>query len=357
MPLTVLSIAFPFAPVGENGVGGAEQILSDLDRALVAEGHTSLIIACEGSQTEGKLFSFPIPRGEVPDNADRRQWVCQVQDTIEYALSEYRVDLIHMHGFDFHQYALPQGIPTLATLHLPLSWYPPSIWHNLQHRVQFQCVSETQRRSLPALSHVPVIENGVALPSFCGETPKRDFALVLGRVCPEKNAHAALEAGALAGTSVFIGGHVFPYAEHQRYFNEQVEPLLNCGAAGIQHRFLGPLAANRRWELLAQARCLLHPTLAPETSSLVAMEAMAAGTPVIAYPSGALPEIVEDGITGFLVESVEEMAVAIGKAHAISPEDCRAVARRRFLKERMVQDYFRLYRSLLKEHCAKLAYA
>ena len=338
-------------------MGGAEQILSDLDRALAAAGHTSLVVGCEGSQAAGRLFSFRASDRESIDDIGRRRCVCQVQRAIDRALTEYRVDLIHMHGFDFHEYTLPEGVPILVTLHLPPSWYPPAIWQTFQDRVQFQCVSEAQQHFLPVLSAVPVIENGVVLPPPRNATAPRNFALVLGRVCPEKNAHAALEAGTLAGTRVFIGGHVFPYSEHQRYFHEHIEPLLECGAAGIRHRFLGSLGPVRKQELLAQAKCLLHPTLAPETSSLVAMEAMAAGTPVIAYRSGALPEVVEDGVTGFLVNSVEEMAEAIRNVHVISPEACRAKAEQRFSRERMVQDYFRLYRSLLTRQRAKFAYA
>jgi glycosyltransferase involved in cell wall biosynthesis len=165
----------------------------------------------------------------------------------------------------------------------------------------------------------------------------------MGRICPEKNAHAALEAGTLAGTRVLLAGQVFPYGEHRQYFNEKIEPLLQGG-----HTFLGPVSAEAKHDLLARAKCLLHPTLAPETSSLAAMEAMAAGTPVIAYRSGALPEIVEDGVTGFLVGSVEEMAGAIRSVGAISPAACRSAAERRFSKERMAHQYFELYNSLVQ---------
>jgi glycosyltransferase involved in cell wall biosynthesis len=320
-------------------------------------GHTSLVIGCKGSQAAGTLFSFQLSSHEYFADGDRRQCVRQVQGAIDRALTEHRIDLIHMHGLDFHEYTLPTDIPALVTLHLPPSWYPSAIWQTFQNRVQFQCVSETQRHLLPVLHDVPVIENGVDLPPLRNPTAPRDYALVLGRVCPEKNARAALEAGTLAGTRVFIGGYVYPYSEHQRYFHEQIEPLLERSAPGVEHRFLGPLARTCREELLSQAKCLLHPTLAPETSSLVAMEAMASGTPVIAYRSGALPEIVKDGVTGFLVDSVEEMAEAIRNVPAISREACRAEAEQRFSSERMVQGYFRLYRSLLLAQHAKFAYA
>jgi glycosyltransferase involved in cell wall biosynthesis len=346
MQLTVLSVAYTFAPVGPHAVGGAEQILSALDYALVNAGHTSLVLACEGSKTAGKLFPTPQDR-TGPDDESRRLFLRnQFQAAMNRAVSTQHIDLIHMHGLDFHEYRLPTDIPVLVTLHLPVAWYPPEIWTKCPKNVQFQCVSDTQRRSFPPdLRDVLVVENGVILPKVEGE--RSDFAIALGRVCPEKNLHAALEAGTLAGTRVLLGGEIFPYSEHQKYFHEKIEPLLKREEGSVTHEFLGPLCQQQKEELLQRARCLLHPTLAPETSSLVAMEALAAGTPVIAYRSGALPEIVEDGVTGFLVDSVEEMATAIGRVQTISPGVCRAVAQRRFSRERMVREYLCLYRELI----------
>jgi glycosyltransferase involved in cell wall biosynthesis len=353
MPLTVLSIAYPFAPTGLDAVGGAEQILSDLDQALVSAGHTSLVVACEGSQAEGRLFTGALP-GEVLSDAARHWSTSRFQAAIDRALSSHRVDLIHMHGLDFHEYKLPSNIPVLVTLHLPITWYPQEFWKRYGSNVQFQCVSETQRRTCPpGLRGLLVVENGVELPPIAEKTG--DFAIALGRICPEKNMHVALEAGTLANTRVLLGGHVFPYDSHKQYFHEKIEPLLNQNETG--HAFLGPLVSQRKQQLLAQAKCLLHPTLAPETSSLVAMEALAAGTPVIAYRSGALPEIVEDGVTGFLVESAEEMAAAIRKVHTISPRICHATAERRFSRDRMVQQYFDLYRKLVGAEQPERLYA
>jgi glycosyltransferase involved in cell wall biosynthesis len=197
------------------------------------------------------------------------------------------------------------------------------------------------------LQNCSVVENGVALPPIAEKKPREDFALVMGRICPEKNAHAALEAGTLARTRVLLAGQAFPYREHQQYLRQKIEPVLQSQKSDLKHALLGPLSSSRKQELLAQAKCLLHPTLAPETSSLSAMEALAAGTPVIAYRSGALPEIVEHGLTGFLVDGVEEMAEAIRKVHTITSEACRRAAERRFSKERMVRGYFERYGALL----------
>ncbi|HVV45974.1 MAG TPA: glycosyltransferase [Bryobacteraceae bacterium] len=355
MRLTVLSVAWPFAPVGPDPVGGAEQILSDLDRALVSQGHVSLVAACEGSRPAGRLFAAPLPPAGTLDEATLRSTHVRFQAAIDRALASRKVQVIHMHGFDFHEYSLPPDIPVLVTLHLPTNWYPKDIWERYEGRVLFQFVSEAQRRSgPPALRDSPVVPNGVRLPAVW-RARKDDFALALGRVCPEKNVHEALEAGTAAGVRVLLGGRVFPFAQHLKYFAERVQPLLKPKPGGPAHEFLGPLAFARRRRLLTRAKCLLHPTLAPETSSLVAMEAMAAGTPVIAYPSGALPEIVEDGKTGFLVNNVDEMVNAMGRIHTIRPEVCRSTAERRFSGERMTRAYFRLYRMLTAPGAKPLA--
>lgn len=339
MPLTVLSIGYSFAPVGLGCVGGAEQILTVLDEALVESGHNSLVLAPEGSTAAGRLFTLP---------ADEENQESSAQAVLDDVVSANRIDLIHMHGFDFHRYRLPEEIPVLVTLHLPFSWYPAEIWKELPANVRLQCVSEAQRRSCPSgLRDIAVIANGVELSAREEDEKTGDFAMTLGRICPEKNQHIALEAGFDTDTPVLLGGQVFPWPDHQQYFHEKVEPLLAKKRRAVQHEFAGAIRPQKRQRLLRQAKCLLHPTLAPETSSLVAMEALAAGTPVIAYRSGALPEIVEDGVTGFLVGSREEMAKALRRVRSIDPDACKATAARRFSKERMVAQYFSLYREMV----------
>ena len=336
-------------------MGGAEQILGDLDQALVEQGHRSLVMACEGSQAAGVLYSSPTPEGAC-DSSDRSWFRSRSQAVLDRVLRTERVDLIHMHGLDFHEYTLPRDIPVLVTLHMPICWYPKNVWALCGQNIWFQCVSKAQRAGCPReLRDAMVITNGVSLPKV--REQKREFAMALGRICPEKNVHEALEAGTKAAVPVLLGGDVFPYRTHVEYFHHRVEPLLQCAETGVDHRFLGPLGPERKERLLGQAKCLLHPTLAPETSSLVAMEALAAGTPVIAYRSGALPEIVEDGVTGFLVNNVEEMAAAIQRVDDIRPEDCRAAAEGRFSKERMVREYMGVYRSLAVGGGSQRAYA
>lgn len=352
--MSILNIAYPFAPVGPQAVGGAEQILTDLDGALVDRGGSSLVIACEGSCPTGELFAVPLPKVQHLDAASKQWCRVQVQRIITRVLASHRVDLIHMHGLNFHEYMLPADIPVVVTLHLPLAWYPTHALQTPGRNWHFVCVSESQRRSCPPeVSRPLLIENGVHIPEP-RMVAKKPFALALARICPEKNLHEALEAGTLANTPVCIGGQIFPYPEHERYFAQKLQPLLSNSEPPVQHTFFGALLPDRKRELLASAQCLLHPTLAPETSSLVAMEAMAAGTPVIAYRSGALTEIVQDGVTGFLVNNVREMAEAIRRVHTLPSIACRADAERRFSKQYMIDQYLELYKELIRDAVGRL---
>lgn len=164
---------------------------------------------------------------------------------------------------------------------------------------------------------------------------------MLGRVAPEKGFATAIDAAKRAGCALVVAGQVYPYAAHQRYFDEEVVPRLDS-----ERRWIGPVAGVAKRRLLGQARCLLVPSTAPETSSLVAMEALASGTPVIAFRSGALPDIVEDGVTGVLVDDMEGMAAALGRIDEIDPAICRRVACERFSLTQTSGAYLDLYRRL-----------
>lgn len=331
-------------------MGGAEQILSDLDEALIRTENQSLVVACEGSKPAGTLFPTQFPNRETLDDADRAFCREQFHAALDRALASRRVDLVHAHCMDLYDYEFPPEIPVLLTLHLPIGWYRGEMLKKYKDRAYLCYVSESQRREgIAIVGDAPVIPNGVEITPLNGKGRKPEFALAMGRICPEKNVHCALEAGTRAHIRVVIAGRVYPFRSHKEYFEEKVEPQLQAPTLPVDHKFVGQLSPDSRRRMLADAKCLLHPTLAPETSSLVAMEALAAGTPVIAYRSGALPEIVEDGVTGFLVDDVEQMAEAIGKIDTISRAACRENAQRRFSRQRMIERYFDLYRAILKE--------
>jgi glycosyltransferase involved in cell wall biosynthesis len=342
MALTVLSVAYPFAAVGPDAVGGAEQVLGMLDEALAAAGHRSLVVACEGSRVFGELVPTSAAEGEIDEGQRRRSWAAH-GEAIARVLASQHVDVVHLHGIDFDAYLPPpeRSVPKLVTLHLPPGWYPPQVFRT-RDDVHLHCVSASQHRECPEGARLlPPITNGVPVQALDCRIAKRPFAVALGRICPEKNLHAALQAGRLASVPVLLAGEVFPYAVHQSYFRRAVLPLLDAW-----RRFLGPVGFRRKRRLLAAARCLLLPSLAPETSSLVAMEALACGTPVVAYPSGALPDIVEHGRTGFLVRSPGEMADAIAACDTLEPDHCRSAARQRFSADTTIRRYLDVYRQL-----------
>jgi glycosyltransferase involved in cell wall biosynthesis len=332
--MRVLSVAFPDMPVGTASSGGAEQVLATLECGLVRQGHESAVVAARGSNFAGRLIeagSFHTPA------ADYRQ-------AIERGIHDFDPDLIHFHGLDFYSYLPHSSVPMLATLHLPVSYYPPEIFTQGSCRVQLNCVSRAQAHSSEKTRDLPVISNGVA-PGETLENESGRYLLWMGRICQEKGTHIALDVARRLDADLILAGPVHPYDTHRRYFAEQIQPMLDA-----KRKYVGPVRGIEKDQLMRAAVCVLIPSLVAETSSLVAMESLMCGVPVVAFRAGALPEVVDDGRTGFIVDSAGQMAAAVGKIGSISRRHCRDDARQRFDAGRMIQDYVDLYRSMTTRH-------
>jgi glycosyltransferase involved in cell wall biosynthesis len=342
--LTILSIAYTHAPVGPDVSGGAEQILHLLDRALVARGHRSVVVAQAGSSIAGELVAYRGADGLI-DGVARAAAERRARAAVDEALLGCRPDVVHMHGIDFATTLPPAGPPVVVSLHLPVATYGealrierPDLW--------LLPVSRTQARGAAALPGLLTpIENGIDVEAF---TPaidiplaRREHALVLARICPEKGIHLAIDATRAAGLPILIGGEVFPYPAHLSYFHAEIRPRL-----GPDVRYLGAVGAAEKRRLLAAARCLIVASTIDETSSLVAREAAASGTPVVALDRGALAETVEHGRTGLIVAEPGDLAAAIQAVGTINPATCRAVARLRFSAAAMAERTITLYRDL-----------
>ncbi len=345
MALTILNVAYPLAPVSFDATGGAEQVVAQLDAALVDAGHRSLVIACQGSQVRGTLLPTRAVSGVLHKDAQTAART-RHRKAIEAALACESIDLVHLHGVDFADYLPPPGVPVLVTLHLPPGWYPAHVFTTSRPETYFHCVSASQARACPqCICMLPAIPNGVPVEELRTNVPpdREPFVLSLGRICVEKGYHLALEAAECAGVPMIIAGRLYDYPAHRDYFRDYIQPRLNA-----TRRFIGPIGFAQKRDLLSRARALLVPSLAPETSSLVAMEALACGTPVIASSAGALPDIIEHGRTGFIADGVEAMANALAAVDQINPDDCRAAARARFSVTRTNALYLERYHELVR---------
>lgn len=341
MRLTVLNVSYPLAQVCFGTPGGAEQVLATIDEALIRAGHRSLVLAPEGSRCSGLL----LPTVALPsklDDAARRAVQQQHRTALERALAKFQVDVVHLHGLDFFTYLPDFEVPVIVTLHLPPSWYPAEAFEIERPQTYLVCVSASQAQACPPHARGErIIQNGVPLDRFRKGRAKSSYVLGLGRICPEKGFDRAIDAASAAGVPFLLAGTAFGYPTHMEYFDQEIRPRLTNG-----HCFLGQIGLRRKQHLLAGAKCVLIPSLAPETSSLVAMEAMACGTPVVAFPSGALPELIDHGRTGFLVHDAKEMAEAIRAADTLDPATCRREAGHRFSADRMFQQYLQLYQDV-----------
>ena len=204
MSLTILSVAYPLAPVSPDAAGGAEQVLSMLDRAIVEAGHRSVVVAQDGSSIAGALVAVPALAGELDEAATARAHAA-TRAAIGSALARFPVDLVHLHGIDFHAYLPPPGPPVLATLHLPPSWYPAEALRPTRPDTWLHCVSDVQHAACsegPRL--LPAIPNGVDVEALQARHAKRGFAMFLGRICPEKGVHLALDAAKAAGHGLVL---------------------------------------------------------------------------------------------------------------------------------------------------------
>lgn len=349
--MRILYIAYPLLTVSPDSAGGAEQVLWALEREMARCGAQTSVAASNGSSVTGELFSTGEPCRE-PDDLERRdrEHHEKILAFVRRRAREGRpFDLVHDHSGSFWPCAAEIGQPVLATLHLPRTFYPPQHFANIPANVDFNCVSASQARSFAGVSALlEVVSNGIALelfePNDRVSDVRRSGLLWLGRICEEKAPHLALDIAARTALPITLAGHVYPFSYHRQYFDHEVASRLRQMP---QATFTGLPSFHHKRQLLRGAQALLITSLAEETSSLVAMEAAASGTPVIAFARGALPEIVCDGLTGFLVDSAEAAVPALRRIGEIDPAVCARHARECFSSANMAENYARLYARVL----------
>jgi glycosyltransferase involved in cell wall biosynthesis len=322
--------------------GGTERVVSYLAEELVRLGHDVTLFATADSETSAEL---------VPC-APHALRLSQVQDPIPYyTLMLERVhsraaefDVLHFHVDHLH---LPLFRPfarkTVTTLHGRLDLAALAALYREFSDMPLVSISNSQRAPLPFANWVGTVYHGLSR-EICpfNPVPRGDYFAFLGRVSPEKGLDRAIEVARRAGARLRIAAKVD--AQDKGYFEARLRPLLD--RPGID--FLDEVDEAGKPSFLGNARALLFPIDWPEPFGLAMIEAMSCGTPVIAWSKGAVPEIVEDGVTGFIVDSVDEAVVALGKAARLDRARVRSRFEERFSASRMARDYLSVYRALAR---------
>lgn len=349
--MKILFVSYPLLAVSEESAGGAEQVLISLENELFRRGYDTWTAAANGSQVVGKLVETGDPARVTEQLAEREQ---EHNRVIFQAVREHReagrpFDLIHDMSGSFWRVADDLGCPVLATLHLPRGYYPSDSWPKVQKNVFFCCVSASQMRDFSDILPCFLTPNGIALSKFVGGpvfSEKREYFLWLGRICEEKGPHHALDVAHASGERMILAGEVYPFLYHQKFHAREVLPRLR--RAKQRARFISKPSFDEKLDLLRNAKALLLTSTVEETSSLVAMEAAACGTPVIGLRRGAIPEVVREGVTGLLAENFEEMQKLLARVGEIDPEECRRYAVEHYSAAAMADGYERVYGGICK---------
>lgn len=346
----ILYIAYPLLQVHDESAGGAEQILWTLEREMARTGIHTTVAASAGSRVNGELFSTGQPCTQ-PDDYERRrvEHENRIVEFVKRRTHEGKAfDLIHDHSGSFWRRAAEVDVAVLATLHLPRSFYPAGSFDDVPANVSFNCVSGSQARTFADLAALAcVVPNGIALDCYkatdVAQRTDRQGLLWLGRICEEKAPHRALEIAQRAAMPITLAGQVYPFSYHQQYFDREIATRLRTTPDA---KFISAPSAELKRLLLRESQALLITSLAEETSSLVAMEAAASGTPVVAFCKGAHAEVVQEGVTGFLVEDSDQVMLALQNISSINSETCVQHAQKNFSAVKMAERYSHLYQSL-----------
>jgi glycosyltransferase involved in cell wall biosynthesis len=333
-------------PVPPTGYGGIEWIVWLLANGLVDAGHDVTMFASGDSTTKARLAHVfeHAPSGLIGRTAPE----------LRHALACYEradeFDVINDHSGPLGA-ALGALVetPVLHTVHGPLTGDPGEVYDRLGRvapEVGLISISLNQRAPEPDLNWVANCPNALDLQHYPCKPHPGEYLVYLGRMSPDKGAHRAIAVAMELGLPLKLAGKKREVKE-QDYFRELVEPHL---VNGIE--YLGEVSHGEKVELLQNARATLFPIEWEEPFGLVMIESMACGTPVIATRHGAVPEVIEDGRSGIIVDSYREMPDALERADALNPLECRRYVEERFAPERMVHDYLQAYEAAAAAHVA-----
>lgn len=343
--LKIAQVAPSGIPISRDENKAIYSHIGSLTDELVKKKHKVTLFAHPQSSTLGQLVSANLLgnfEGEGKENLARyEQWEL-LSDCYDMAHKK-EFDVVHSHltimtGFFSN---LEKRTPTLISIHSPIEdWMKPIL---LKHKDEkFISFSLAQRKQLPELHWYANIYHGVDTEKFAFERNPEDYVLFIGRITHDKGAHIAIEAAKEAGISIRVAGRSY---STENYWHQMIEPHIN----GKDVRFFGEVSLEEKIPLIQKAKAVIFPTMYQEAFGYVLIEAMSCGTPVIAFPNGSVPEIVKDGVTGFLVNNKDEIINALSKIDSLDRKKIRDRAEQFFSLKKMVSHYESVYRRLYSE--------
>lgn len=340
-------------PVPPQKYGGIEQVVNELAHGLAERGHRVVVFCSGGSTIAGenieRVESSPYPTREHQE--ENRKWeITQIESVIA---RQDEFDVIHLNYepivFRIERNGVEKNLldsfrkPVVCTFH-NITTIPEHVEYYRSARSLYRhtmvFVSENQRSHVPFFLESKVVYNGIRVELFPVERQKEDYLFFLGRITQTKGILEAIDVARMTNIPLVIAAKVDPV--DQRFYDEEVKPRID----GKLVRYVGEVDFDGKAIYLKNARCLLFPIQWEEPFGLVLVEALACGTPVLAFRRGSVPEIVQDGVSGYLVDTVDQMAAAVRKCGEISPDACRKSAER-FSVGRMVDGYEAVFKQLL----------
>lgn len=338
--MKIAMLAPPWIKIPPAGYGGIEWVVHYLSEAMVERGHDVTLFATGDSTTNARLEA--VFDKEMPDRIG--QALYEVQHVSACIRQADEFDLIHDHsGFAAVAFSPLIRTPMVHTLHGSFTPDTSRFYQSFRDTTHYVAISDYQRSCCPGLNYAATVHNPIDVSTwpFVAGGQKEDYLLAFGRFSPDKGFHTAIEVAREAGERLIIAGAVQNI--NRDYFETTIRPMID----GDQIQFAGDVSLSLKWKLFSKARALLFPIQWPEPFGLVMIEAMATGTPVIAFPEGSVPEVVADGLTGFVVADSRQMVEAIGHLDEIDAQACRDHVIDNFSVSRAASGYEEVYSKVL----------
>jgi glycosyltransferase involved in cell wall biosynthesis len=339
--MRIAQISPLFEAVPPKLYGGTERVVSSLTEELVAMGHDVTLFASGDSITSATLA--PMRERALRLDPTVRDWVAMYYRMVEMIYRRKdEFDVLHFH-IDYFPLALfsRQKVPYLTTIHGRLDIPEFVETYSTFASSPFVSISDSQRRPVPNLNWVRTVLHGIPADLLTPLPVKQEYAAFLGRISPEKGVDRAIKIAGKAGLKLKIAAKVDN--ADKEYYDTLIKPLIT-GNPDVE--FIGEINDAQKPEFLSGAHALIFPIDWPEPFGLVMIEAMACGTPVIAFNCGSVPEVLDPGVTGFIVNDIDAAVAAVGSIHTLDRARVRATFDRRFTARRMAEDYVDAYQEL-----------